>query len=32
MSDDHGLVVKNNNGGVMFDSRKGMSSYVVSIC
>lgn len=29
MSDDHGLVVKNNNGGVMFDSRKGMSSYVV---
>lgn len=29
MSNDYGLVVNNNDGGVMFDSRKGMSSYVI---
>ena len=29
MSNDFGLVVKNNSGGTMFDSRKGMNSYVI---
>ena len=29
MSNNYGLVVNNNDGGVMFDSRKGMSSYVI---
>ena len=29
MSNDYGLIVNNSNGGVMFDSRKGMSSYVI---
>ena len=29
MSNNYGLVVNNNNGGVMFDSRKGLSSYVI---
>jgi hypothetical protein len=29
MSDDFGLVVKNNSGGTMFDSRRGMNSYVI---
>ena len=29
MSNNYGLVVNNNNGGVMFDSRRGLSSYGV---
>lgn len=29
MSNDFGLVVKNNSGGTMFDSRRGMNSYVI---
>ena len=29
MSNNYGLVVNNNNGGIMFDSRRGMSSYIV---
>ena len=29
MSDDYGLAINNSNGGVMFDSRKGMNSYVI---
>lgn len=29
MSDDYGLIVKNNSGGTMFDSRRGLNSYVI---
>ena len=29
MSNNYGLVVNNSNGGIMFDSRRGMNSYVV---
>lgn len=30
MSDDYGLTVYNNNGGLMFDSRRKMDSYVIT--
>lgn len=30
MSNEYGLTVYNNNGGLMFDSRRGMNSYVVT--
>ena len=30
MSNEYGLTVYNNNGGLMFDTRRGMNSYVVT--